>query len=138
MQDKEIDKKAQYWLLENNYSNLEMTDNKSHKKWKYISDIMVDFTKEVFEELEFYKQWLAFVCSAYESTAESLQKNNIDAYCENFNVVQGTMNHMFMLRMIDELDKKKLNELSNKHQKEIYNKMQDVHVKKLKQQNGKK
>ena len=77
------------------------------------------------------------ICSQYESTAESLQKNNIDAYCENFNVVQGTMNHMFMLRMIDQLDKKKLNKLSKKYQKEIYDGMQDAHVRKLKSK-GKK
>ncbi len=61
------------------------------------------------EKLEFYKQWLAFICSAYETTADKLKKKDIDAYCDNFQVVQGTMNHMFILRMIDELDMKKLN-----------------------------
>jgi len=51
METKDIDKKAQHWLLENHYSNLEMTDNKDHKQWKYISDIMTEFTKEILGDL---------------------------------------------------------------------------------------
>ncbi len=43
---KELEAEAQYWLLNNNYSNLEMTDHKSHKKWKYISDLMAEFTRK--------------------------------------------------------------------------------------------
>jgi len=43
---KELEAEAQYWLLDNHYSNLEMTDNKNHKKWRYISDLMARFTEK--------------------------------------------------------------------------------------------
>lgn len=45
--NEEVEKQAQYWLLNNHFSNLEMTDNKEHKKWKYISDLMTEFVMEL-------------------------------------------------------------------------------------------
>lgn len=46
----ELDKEVQHWLLENSYSNLEITDKKDKDEWKYISDLIVEFYNSKFPE----------------------------------------------------------------------------------------
>lgn len=89
------------------------------------------------EEIEFYKQWLAFVCSAYSKTESNLMSNKkyFNTYCECFAKVQGTINNFFIKRMADELDKKELTKLANKYQSKIYDRMQNKYLKKIKEKN---